>query len=89
MITAVTKMMRQPTAHLEKKPGGIPSKEPRDLDPMVLGPWTNIEGIEMEIRDDSKTVVEWINGKAKQQTSVGAVEVAQKQLKEWLGKILD
>ena len=44
----------------------ISSKEARDLDPMVLELPTNAEGIEVEIRSDSKTVLDWINGHAKQ-----------------------
>ena len=29
-------MMRRPTAHVEKKLGGFPSKQPRNLDSMVF-----------------------------------------------------
>ena len=73
VIVALTKMMRQPTAHSEKKPGGIPSKEPKHLDPMLSEPPTNSEGIGLEIIGDSKTVVDWISGNAKQTTTVDAV----------------
>ena len=59
MIVALMKMLRQPAAHVDKKPGGIPSKEPKDLDPMVLQ-------LPLVIRSDSKTVLDWINGHAKQ-----------------------
>ena len=31
-------------------PGGIPIKEPRDLDPSVLDPGTNTKVMELEIR---------------------------------------
>ena len=86
---SLLKMMRQPTAHSVRKSGGIPSKGPRDLGPLVLDPPTNTEGIELEIRSDSKTVVEWISGKAKQKTTVGAMEWAQKQLREWWSKGVD
>ena len=35
-----------------------PSKEPRDLDPMVLEPPVTTEGTELVIRGDSTTVVD-------------------------------
>ena len=79
MIVALMKMLRQATTHVEKKPGSIPSKELRDLDPMVLEPPTKTEGVELEIMDESKTVVDWINGHAKQRTTVDAVRAAQKE----------
>ena len=66
VIAALMKMLRQPAAHQEKKPGGISSKEPRDLDPMVLEHPTNTNGMKLTIKGDSKTVVDWINGHAKQ-----------------------
>ena len=64
-------LMRQLTAHLMKKPGSIPSQDTRDFHPLVLKPQANTEGI--EFRGDSKNVVAWINGKAKQKMAVGAV----------------
>ena len=79
VITAPMKMMRQPTAHFVKKL----CKKPRDLDPLMLEAPTRTHGIELEIRRDSKTVVEWIKGKAKHKTTVEATEVAQKQSREW------
>ena len=47
--------------------------------PLVLEPPTNAEGIELEIQGDSKTVVDWINGHAKQRTTVDAVRAARKE----------
>ena len=52
----------------------------------MLEPPTNTEGTELEIMGDSKTVGEWINGKAKQKTTVGPVRVTQNQLREWWPK---
>ena len=46
VIVALMKRMGQPTTRLEKKPGGIRSKEPRDLDSTVLEPQTKSEGME-------------------------------------------
>ena len=79
VITSLMKMMGRPTAHLTKN-GGIPSKAPRDLEPFVLGPPTNTEGIALEIRRD-KDGGRRINGKAKQKKTIGAVGAAQRQLR--------
>ena len=38
LAIALLRMLREPKIHLEKKRGGIPSKKPRDLDPLVLEP---------------------------------------------------
>ena len=74
MIIILLKMMVQPTAHVKKTGGGIPSKKPRELDSTP----TTATKVELEIRGDGKTVVDWINGHAKQKTPIRTVEVAQK-----------
>ena len=43
-------------------------------------PPRTVEGIELVIRGDSKTVVDWIIGKAKQKVSYRAVEIIQIEL---------
>ena len=48
-----------------------------------MEPPRTVEGIELVIRRDSKTVVDWINGKAKQKVSYRAIETIQIQLMEW------
>ena len=63
-VIVVLKMVRQLTAHLERKPGGIPSKEWRDLDPLVLDPSTNTKGIDQEGQQDGCGVDQW-QGEAK------------------------
>ena len=42
--------------------------------------------IELVIRRDNKTIVNWINGKAKQKVPYRAIEIIQIQLMEWLKK---
>ena len=66
VIIALLKMTRQPTKHLLKKDAGVPSTKPWELDPMVLDAPGKGEGIQVEIRSASKTVVDWIRGKARQ-----------------------
>ena len=64
MIAALMIMLGQPTTHLEQKRGGIPCKEQRDLEPP-----TQPDAIELEISGDSKTEIDWISGRAKQNGS--------------------
>ena len=47
---------------IKKIDGGIPLRRERDLDPLVMEPSRTVEGIELVIPGDSKTVVDWING---------------------------
>ena len=72
-----------------KKDGGIPLKKARDVDPLILDPPGTTEGIELVIRGDSKTVVDWINGKAKQKTPSRLIENIQLQLMDWWRKGVD
>ena len=46
------------TSLLTKKDGGIPLKKARDVDPLILDPLGNTEGIQLVIRGDSKTIVD-------------------------------
>ena len=69
--------------------GGIPLRKERELDPLVMEPPRTVEGIELVIRGDSKTVVDWINGKAKQKVSSRAFEIIQIQRMEWWKKGVD
>ena len=50
--------------------GGIPLRKERKLDPLVMEPPRSVEGIELVIRGDGKTVADWINGMAKQKSIV-------------------
>ena len=52
--------------HLFWKTTEIPSKERRQLDPMILEDPETGEGIEVEIGENSKTVVDWIIGKGRE-----------------------
>ena len=52
----------------------------------MIEPPRTVEGIELVLRGDSKTVVDWINGKAKQKVSFRAIVAIQIQLMEWWEK---
>ena len=67
-------------------PCGISLRKERELDPLLLVPPRTVAGIELVIRGDSKTVVDWINVKAKQNVSYRAIETIQIQLMEWWEK---
>ena len=51
-----------------------------------MEPPRTVEGIELVLREDSKTVVDWINGKAKQKVAYRAIETIQIHLMEWWKK---
>ena len=52
----------------QKKGVALPTKEAKELDPMVLEPPNDCQGgRSWKSEADSKTVVDWINGHAKQQ----------------------
>ena len=61
-------------------------QERKNLDPLMIEPPRTVEGIELVLRGDSKTVVDWINGKAKQKVSYRSIETRQIQLMEWSKK---
>ena len=77
------------TLQVKKADGGIPRRKERDLDPLMIKPPRTVEGLELVIRGDSKTVVDWINGEAKQKVSYRAIETIQIQLMEWWKKGID
>ena len=59
VIVALLKVTRQPTRHMLKKVTGIPSREPRELDPMVLEVPLKDEGIQVEFRVIARR---WLTG---------------------------
>ena len=67
-------------------PCGISFRKEKELDPLLLVPPRTVAGIELVIRGNSKTVVDWINGNAKQNVSYRAIETIQIQLMEWWEK---
>ena len=53
--------MRQATEKRTEKGGGVPTKRPKDLAPLVLEVLTEDKKLMLEIRGDSKPVVDWVN----------------------------
>ena len=58
------------TPLMTKKDGGIPLKKTRDVEPLIIDPPGNTEGMQLVIRSDSKTVVDWMNVKAKAEEAI-------------------
>ena len=48
----------------DQKDRGRYSSQERELDSLVMEPPRTVEGIELVIRGDSMTIVDWINDKA-------------------------
>ena len=83
VIIALLKMSRQPATHLMKQRHRCTKQNPRELDPVAFEDPSKGDGIQLEITGDSKTVVEWINDKAKQGSTGGAVGNVRRQLREF------
>ena len=60
--------MRQATGKRTEKRGGVPTKKPRDLAPLVLEVPAQDNTLILEIRGDSKAIVDWVNGHSKRKT---------------------
>ena len=82
-VPALVRAIHLSPLQIKKTEGGIPLRKERELDPLVMEPPRTLEGIELVIRGDNKTVVDWTNGKAKQRVSYRAIEIIQIQL--WNG----
>ena len=72
-----------------RKSAAFPQKKQETLDPLIIDPPGNIEGIELVIRGDSKTVVDWINGKAKAGRRHRVSSDNIQQLMDWWRKGVD
>ena len=71
-----------------KKKGRIEEKRRKvhinsDLDPLIIDPPGCTHDIELVIRGDSKIIVDWINGKAKQKKPWDIIDNTQLQLMDW------
>ena len=64
-------------------------KKPRDLEPTV--PETPVEDkkLMLELRGDSKTVVDWLNGHAKLKACESTIAAAQNLLRKRRGRGVD
>ena len=82
MIPTLVLAIHLSTLQDKKAVGGVPLRKQRELDPLLMMPPRTVEGIELVLRGDCKTVVDWIDGKAKQRVSYRAIETTQMQLME-------
>ena len=66
-----------------EKGGGAMTKKPRDLELPVLEMPAEDKKLMLEIRSDSKTIVDWVNGLAKLKTKESTIGSVQNNLREW------
>ena len=66
--------------------GGAQKKKPRDLEPLVFEVPAEDKTLMLEIRDDGRTMVDWVNGHAKLKVWESVVALAQHLLWEWWGR---
>ena len=83
VITNLVLAIHLSTLQVQKADGRILLRKEKDLDPLMIQPQRTVEGIEVVLRGAIKTVVDWINGKAKHKVSCRAFETIQIQLMEW------
>ena len=65
----------------QRKRESVPTKKLRDLTPLVLEVPTEDEKLTLEIRGDSKTIVDWVNSHAKLKTKESTIASAQNLLR--------
>ena len=86
VMISLLKMMRQPTEKKPQKGGGAPKKKPRDLEPVILEMPAEEKKLMLQIRGDSKTIVDWVFGHAKLKTWESAAATVQNLLWDWWGR---
>ena len=59
------------------------------LDLMILEFPEGVKGCRWRLKGDSKRVVDWINGKARERMARGATGSIQRQLREWWSEKAD
>ena len=60
--------------------------KPRDLPPLELEIPVAGKLLNLEIKENCKTFVDWVNGHSKTKTRIGTVEKAQNLQREWWGR---
>ena len=63
--------------------GGVPLRRAREIAPLIIDPPVNSDGIELAFRGDSKTVVDWINGKGRMKKPFRIIDEVQLMLMDW------
>ena len=78
--------MRQTVEKKAEPNGARPTKKPRNLPLLEVDIPQAGQRPTLEIRSDCKTMVDWINGRAKLKTSECTVEKTQNFLRDWWGR---
>ena len=85
VILAVLRTTRKLAEHRMKKKAKDFSNKQRELDPVVFEAPERGERGQLEIRSDSKTVVDWITSKARQRPVWCVDGSVQRHLRQWFG----
>ena len=88
VMISLRKIMKHPMEKKRQKGRGV-KKKPRDLGPLVLEKPAGDKKLMQEIKGDSKTVVDWVNGLAKLKTSESTIATAQNLLWKWWNRGVD
>ena len=80
--------MKQPVDKRKESKGSERTIKPWDLPPFDLETPLPGESLTLEIHEDIRTIVDWMNGHAKKKTRIGTVEKAQNLLREWRGRAM-
>ena len=81
--------MRQATEKRTEKGGSALRKKPRDLAPLAIETPAEDKKLILEIRGDSKTIVDWVNVHAKLITKESTIASVQNVLRDWWGRGVD
>ena len=81
VTVSLLKMMRQSTEKKKQKGGDAQREKPRDLEPLLLEMPAENKKLMLEVRRDSGTIVDWVNGHAKPKTWEGTVATTQNLLR--------
>ena len=86
VIHSSLQSLRQAVEEQTKATETRPSKKPRELPFLELGIPEEGKKLTLEIRSDSKTLVDWVNGHATLKTRESTVANTQNLLREWWGE---
>ena len=83
------KTMRHAAGKRKDKKSGLPTKKPRDPDPLILEEPAKNKKFILQMRGDSKTIVDWVNGHAKLKTKEDTIASPQSIKWDWWGRRVD
>ena len=86
VIRSLLESMKQAVGQKKEPNGSLPTKQPSDLPLLKLKIPVAGKLPTLEIKGDSKTIVDWVTSCAKLKARVSTVEAIQNLLREWWGR---